>query len=107
MLVKTSDPTQRINIQHAAWYVTDPSYGLTPGAQAELNIALNNYQSQAFQSTLGYYEIISDISLGRGREQEFIVEDAPEPRSLAMIGAGLLLVTGVLKKIALQRKKQS
>lgn len=106
MLMGTKDPTQRIDIQHAAWYVTDNSYGLNAGASNELDIALANYNSSSFQSTLGNYEIVSGVRTGSGREQEFIVGVAiPEPRSLAMIGAGLLVITGLLRRVALKKIK--
>jgi hypothetical protein len=106
MLLNTNDPTQRIDIQHAAWYVTDHAYHLDAGAREELKIARANYKSSAFQSTLGDYDIISGVYTGTGREQEFIVGLAtPEPRSLAMIGVGLLVITGVLRKLALKKIK--
>ena len=106
MLLATHDPATRIDIQHAAWYVTDPAYGLTPGAQTELAIAANNYGSKAFQATLEDFEIVSGINTGLGRQQEFIVEaQTPEPRSLAMIGAGLLIITGLLRKLRLASAK--
>jgi hypothetical protein len=100
MLLAAHDPTQRIDIQHAAWYLTDPAYGLSSGAQTELTIAENNYDSKAFQATLADFEIVSDFNSGLGRQQEFIVDVAtPEPYSVAMMGAGLLLITALLRKL--------
>lgn len=98
MIVNTNDPTARINIQHAAWSLTDPNYALNAGSAAELQVAENNYNSGAFQAQLWTYEVVSDTSKS-GRQQEFLVSSAPEPRSLALFGAGLLLLTGLLRKV--------
>lgn len=99
MLMDTNNPTQRVNIQDAAWYLTDHAYGLSSGAEKDLKLAEDNYDSKTFQSTLADFEIISDVNLECDRNQEFIVRaETPEPRSLALIGAGLLLITGLLRK---------
>lgn len=105
MLLSTNDETQRTNIQHAAWSLTDPAYELNSGAKQDVKLAEENCDSKAFQSTLADFEIISDVDMGRGRNQEFIVRaETPEPRSLALIGAGLLLITGLLRKMTIRQK---
>jgi hypothetical protein len=98
MIVNTNDPTQRINIQHAAWSLTDPDYALDAGSEAELQIAEQNYDSPAFQSQLSNYEVVSDISQS-GRQQEFLMSSAPEPGPVALLGAGLIFITGALRRI--------
>ncbi len=87
-----SDPdynTDRIDIQEADWEITDSSYTPTDptGAQTWLTLAQNNYASV----NLAGYDIVSDVNNGNGRNQEFIVA-TPEPESLTLLGAGLLLI---------------
>ena len=105
MLLDTTNAMQRTNIQHAAWYLTDHAYSLNSGAKQELKLAEDTYDSKAFQKTVDDYEIVSDVDMGAGQAQEFIIRIAtPEPRSLALIGAGLLLITWLLRKVLLKKE---
>jgi len=98
MLTHTTDATTRIDIQHAAWYLTDNAFSLDSGAQAELTIAQNNFLNPNFQATLANYYVISDVNTGSGREQEFLVSATPEPGSLGILAVGLLGLTGLVKR---------
>ncbi len=97
MIVATNNAQQRINIQHAAWGLTDSKFHMDAGALSELQIAQNNYQSAAFQAQLPYYEVVSDVN-HRDRQQEFIIASAPEPGSTGLFGAGLIVLAGLLRK---------
>jgi hypothetical protein len=106
MIGSNSTAQQRIDIQHAAWGLTDTSFHMDAGALAELKIAQNNYQSAAFQAQLPYYEVVSDMS-PRGRQQEFIIENAPEPASIGLFGAGLILSAILMRRFGPRSKADS
>jgi PEP-CTERM motif len=91
--------SDRTGLQEAAWDIT--AYGITNssykyliGDNSYIDAALANYN----KINLAGYEIISDTVAGA--EQEFIV-CTPEPGSLMLLGAGLLLAGGLL----LQRRR--
>ena len=84
--------SDRTGLQEAAWDIT--AYGITNssykyliGDNSYIDAALANYN----KINLSAYEIVSDTVAGA--EQEFIV-CAPEPGSLTLLGAGLLLAFG-------------
>jgi hypothetical protein len=88
----TEPGSDRTGLQEAAWDIT--AYGITNssykyliGDNSYIDAALANYN----KINLSGYEIVSDTIAGA--EQEFIV-CAPEPGSLTLLGAGLLLAFG-------------
>jgi hypothetical protein len=90
----TQAGADRVDIQHAAWYITDTSYSINSAAQAYVTQAQNDYSQINFSN----YEIVSGTGSGT-RAQEFLVSSAPEPASLTLLGAGLLLGgLGVLRR---------
>jgi MYXO-CTERM domain-containing protein len=96
-------PSDRVDIQHAAWDIIDNSItnssqiaGLelagklsaNDGALPYINDALNGYGSFNFSG----YEIVSSNT--ECYREEYIISsncDAPEPTSFALLGAGLLM----------------
>jgi hypothetical protein len=81
--------SDRIDIQHAAWAITDPLYHADFAAQVFENVAAANYNSVDPSQFL----IISDVNQNWGRGQEFIISRAaatPEPATLVLMGSGLL-----------------
>ncbi len=80
----TQAGADRVDIQHAAWSVTDPGYAINSAAQAYVTLAQNNYAAMNFSD----YELVS--SANGPHEQEFLV-CTPEPGSLTLLGVGLLL----------------
>jgi hypothetical protein len=80
----TQPGADRVDIQHAAWFITDPGYAIDSAAQAFVTQAQANYAGM----NLSGYELISDVN--SPHQQEFIV-CSPEPGSLALLGAGFLL----------------
>ncbi len=80
----TKPGADRVDIQHAAWSITDAGYAINSAAQSFVTLAQNNYGKMDFSG----YELVS--STGCTREQEFMVA-SPEPGSLTLLGAGLLL----------------
>lgn len=91
----TRPGAERVAIQHAAWFLTDPGYAIDAAAQGYVTLAQNNYAGMDFSG----FELVSS-SVGT-REQEFIVA-TPEPDSIMLLGAGALLLGGIWK-----RKKQA
>ena len=88
----TQPGADRTGLQEAAWDIT--AYGITNssykyliGDNSYIDAALANYN----KINLSGYELVSDTIAGA--EQEFIV-CAPEPGSLTLLGAGLLLAFG-------------
>src|ERR1700728_3620236 len=82
----------RTGLQEAAWDIT--AYGITNssykyliGDNSYIDAALADYSTMNFSG----YEIVSDTVAGA--EQEFIV-CTPEPGSLTLLGAGLLIAFG-------------
>jgi len=80
----------RVDIQHAAWNITDPGYATDSASQAYVTLAQNNYAGMNVSS----FEVVSSASAPD--KQEFMV-DTPEPASLTLLGAGLLL-SGILRR---------
>jgi hypothetical protein len=92
----------RTGLQEAAWDImaygiTNSSYKYLIGDNSYIDAALANYNN----INLSGFEIISDTVLGH--EQEFIV-CAPEPGSVMLLGAGLLIALGLAAR---QRRKAS
>ncbi len=79
--------TDRINIQHAAWNITDSAYQVSGDALLFVNAALQNYKNMDLSS----FQLLSSVDCNH-REQEFLVASAaaPEPGSLMLLGGGLL-----------------
>lgn len=88
----TQTGADRTGLQEAAWDIT--AYGITNSSYKYL-IGDNSYIDAALADynkiNLSGYEIVSDTVAGA--EQEFIV-CAPEPGSLMLLGAGLLMAFG-------------
>ncbi len=81
----------RTDIQEAAWEITDSAYTPTSdltGTQAYLTQAQTAYANNFPGMNFGSYEIIS--SSGGTKQQEYLIA-TPEPGSLTLLGAGLLL----------------
>ena len=81
----TQPGADRIDIQHAAWYITDTNYSINSAAQGYVTQAQNDYSQINFSN----YEIVSSTTSPHA--QEFMVANAPEPASLTLFSAGLLL----------------
>ncbi len=87
----------RIDIQEAVWEITDAFYHPTSDATHVANWLLSAQNDYA-SVNLGAYEIVSDVDQGKGRNQEFLIA-TPEPSTLTLLGAGLLLATvGAFRK---------
>jgi PEP-CTERM motif len=89
----------RTGLQEAAWDImaygiTNSSYKYLIGDNSYIDAALANYSTM----NLAGYEIVSDTTVNG--EQEFLV-CAPEPGSLMLLGAGLVLAAAFL----LQRRR--
>ena len=82
----TQPGADRIDIQHAAWSITDPAWSIDSAAQSFVTQAENHYADMDFSG----FELVSSVS-GDPRAQEFMVSSAPEPGSLTLLGAGLML----------------
>ena len=95
----TQPGADRMDIQHAAWNITDSSYAINAAAQSFVQLAQENYNSV---NTAGF-EVLSDVN---GRQQEFMIFNpsaaAPEPGSFVMLGGGLLFGLGLIRR---NRKK--
>lgn len=81
----TQPNADRIDIQHAAWNITDPSFSINSAAEAFVTQAQAGYSTMNFSS----YEIVS--ATDGSHAQEFMVSNAPEPASFTLLAAGLLL----------------
>jgi hypothetical protein len=90
----TSKGADRINIQHAAWNITDPNYRINAAAQAFVQQAQANFANV----NLAGFQV---LSVKDCNEQEFLIWNpscaAPEPSSFAMLGGGLLLGIGLIR----------
>ena len=95
----TKPNADRVNIQHAAWNITDPNYQIGSVAQTFVNQAQANYMNM----NLSGFEVLSAKDCS---QQEFLVWNpscaAPEPGSFAMLGGGLLVGIGLIRR---NRKK--
>jgi hypothetical protein len=86
----------RINIQHAAWSITDASYHINSAAENYVTLAQQDYHSV----NLSNFDLISGTSTGSGRAQEFLIETlpaavAPEPSTIILLSGGLLICAGL------------
>lgn len=84
----------RTGLQEAAWDITaygitDSSYKDLIGDNAYIDAALANYN----RMDLSGYQLVSDTT--PHAEQEFLVQVAPEPGSLALFAVALALGVGV------------
>ena len=81
------------DIQEAAWVIMDLYTDHTPNSAYINSISVQNFLYEANTNApsfdASYYSIISDVN---GKNQEFMVADAPEPASFALLGGGLLAV---------------
>ncbi len=95
----TKPNADRIDIQHAAWNITDPNYHINSAAQAFVQQAQANFASV----NMAGFQVLSAKDCN---EQEFLVWNpscaAPEPGSFAMLGGGLLVGIGFIRR---NRKK--
>jgi hypothetical protein len=88
--------TDRIDIQHAAWYIMDgktSSVSTSDGAYLYIQKAASNYNFMDFSG----YEIVSSANQ-YNRQQEFIIDTtcpAPEPASVGLFGAGLIIAAAI------------
>ena len=81
----------RIDIQDAAWAITDSHFIASTAAKVYIDMAEKNYFTM---TNLSDFEIISGTNQGYGRAQEFMIDpraNAPEPASVFLIGGGLLM----------------
>ena len=81
----------RTDIQEAAWEITDSAYTATSdasGVQSYINQATTAYNNNFAGFNFSGYEIIS--SSGGRKQQEYLIA-TPEPGSLTLLGAGLLI----------------
>lgn len=92
----------RTGLQEAAWDIT--SYGITDSSYTHL-IGDNSYIDAALANynkiDLSGYRLVSDAT--QHAEQEFLVQVAPEPGSLALFGVALTLGAGV----AIRRRRKA
>lgn len=95
----TKPNADRIDIQHAAWNITDPNYQINSAAQAFVQAAQANFANVNMTG----FEVLSAKDCN---QQEFLIWNpscaAPEPNSFAMLGGGLLLGIGLIRR---NRKK--
>lgn len=95
----TAPGADRIDIQHAAWSITDPNYKADSAAQKFVQQAQANYMNVNFAG----FEVLSAANCN---QQEFMIwsspTTAPEPGSFAMLGGGLLFGIGLIRR---NRKK--
>jgi hypothetical protein len=95
----TAPGADRIDIQHAAWNITDPSYKIDANAQKFVQQAQANFMNVNFAG----FEVLSAKDCN---QQEFLIWNpsatAPEPGSFAMLGGGLLFGLGLIRR---SRKK--
>ncbi len=95
----TKPNADRIDIQHAAWNITDSKYQINSAAAAFVQQAQANFAGV----NMAGFEVLSAKDCN---EQEFLVWNpscaAPEPGSFAMLGGGLLVGIGLIRR---NRKK--
>ncbi len=97
LITKTGvSDTDRINIQHAAWYITDSAYQLDSNAKSFVAAAVQNYHGVDLSS----FQLLSSVDCNN-REQEFLVSGAaaPEPGSMMLMGAGLIAAAMLSRRL--------
>jgi hypothetical protein len=99
----TSPNADRIDIQHAAWHITDADYQADAAAGSFVALAQANYASV----NLAGFQILSSSSANR--QQEFLIYNAstvPEPGTFLLMAGGLLLAV-VLSRRQLRKSLES
>ncbi len=92
----TQPNADRLAIQHAAWNITDSNYRTDSKSQPFVQAAQANFSSV----NLAGFEVLSDIN---HCQQEFLIWNpsvtaAPEPATFALLGGGLLLGLGLIRR---------